>query len=76
MEISEAYDDLDGLVFSVAALATDLDADQCDQRGGGADITVIASVRERPVGNGDDGTAVRSAGMVRHGLARGASCIL
>ena len=41
----------------------------------GANITVIASVRERPVGNGDDGTAVRSAGMVRHGMARSASCV-
>ena len=75
MEISEAEDNLGGFVFSAAALASDLDAYQCDQCNRSADFTVAASVRQRFVGNGYDGIAVRSAGMVRHSLARSAPCV-
>ena len=75
MEISEAEDNLDGSLFTVAALAADMAAHQRDQRRGSADFSVIASVRERSFGNCHDGIAVWSAGMVRHSLARCAPCV-
>ena len=76
VEVPEAADDLGRSVFAAAAMAADLDADQRGQRRRSADIVVAASVRQRPFRDGHDGIAVRTAGMVRHGLARGASCIL